>query len=407
MLKVFIIFIILICVAARIYVMFGDKIKFFITGLDKGFKYSEISLLWKLAIAAQLDEPTALFFSVPALNNAITVYISDAKDDGRENTEPVQNFLTKLYKFRTRINIEHENRKGIESTRFLEKGQRLRIIYPGKGVFSSEIMATSSELLIRAPLQNGLLKIPAEDWVEKDISVYFWRKGDASYVFDSRAFGTTTFLGQTALKLPHSNNLLRTQKRKSVRGSCNIFAQLYFLNSSNTDYNAVETQPGYKCLLEDISEAGAMIRVGGRGKNDMNIKIQFTLNDHLIVMFGVVRAVEYNKVLNQSRLHFESLHIEESMKNDILSFVYNVLPEEKREILEALSLTEEDASQDENAPAEKEGEAYEEMQADEKHDFETKEDAIKVENLEDFSEVTQELPQTQMEGEANDEILLE
>lgn len=95
------------------------------------------------------------------------------------------------------------------------------------------------------------------------------------------------------------------------------------------------------------------------------------------------------------------------MKNDILSFVYNVLPEEKREILEALSLTEEDASQDENAPAEKEGEAYEEMQADEKHDFETKEDAVKVENLEDFSEVTQELPQTQMEGEANDGILLE
>ena len=215
-------------------------------------------------------------------------------------------------------------------------------------------------------------------------------------------------MGQTALKLPHSNNLLRTQKRKSVRGSCNIFAQLYFLNSSNTDYNAVETQPGYKCLLEDISEAGAMIRVGGRGKNDMNIKIQFTLNDHLIVMFGVVRAVEYNKVLNQSRLHFECLHLEKEMKNKILEYIYRDLSEEKkREILEALSLTEEDASQDENAPAEKEGEAYEEMQADEKHDFETKEDAVKVENLEDFSEVTQELPQTQMEGEANDGILLE
>ena len=71
-------------------------------------------------------------------------------------------------------------------------------------------------------------------------------------------------------------------------------------------------------------------------------------------MYGIVRAVEYNPQINQSRLHFESIHIEEDMKNAILSFVYNVLPQDKKDVFDALSATEQDMAEDETAPKEEE-----------------------------------------------------
>ena len=84
-------------------------------------------------------------------------------------------------------------------------------------------------------------------------------------------------------------------------------------------------------FIEDIFESGAMIRIGGKGVPNIQLKLQFTLEGKLIIMFGVVRTVEYNSDIDQSRLHFECVHIEPQMKNQILSFVYNIMsPEERR-----------------------------------------------------------------------------
>ena len=61
-------------------------------------------------------------------------------------------------------------------------------------------------------------------------------------------------------------------------------------------------------------------------------------------MVGVIRTVEYNPEKNQSLLHFECTHIETSMRNEVLKFVYNMLPENEKEVLEALEQTEADES---------------------------------------------------------------
>ena len=65
-----------------------------------------------------------------------------------------------------------------------------------------------------------------------------------------------------------------------------------------------------------------------------------------------IKNSEYNKEINQSRLHFECIHLEEKMKNAILSYVYNVLPQEQKDIFDALSGTEEDMAADETASKE-------------------------------------------------------
>ena len=351
MVLVLVITALVLLVTVRLLFVFADKIRFFSTGADAGFTFSEISMFWKLAKKANVEEPLDLYVSFPALNKAISQFITEAKASGREYAPDVQEFLSKLYKYRTKISIDHENKKGLDSTRYLYKGQKLRIILPGHGVFSSEILDNGRYIVCRLPSQKKLVNLKSDQWLHKKISVYLWRKGDAGYVFDTLVAETGIHLGTSAIYLNHTNNLLRTQKRRSVRAPCSMEAQLYFMTDDVMDFVA-ESQPGYKCLLEDISEDGALIRVGGLGRNNVKIKIQFYLQEKVIIMYGIVRAVEYNRTHNQSRLHFECVNITDDMRNAVLTFVYDILPQKEKEVLVALAETEEDAAQDETAPQE-------------------------------------------------------
>jgi c-di-GMP-binding flagellar brake protein YcgR len=333
-------------VVALLMRKYKEKIRFFSTGLDSKFSVGEISLLWKLANICDLESPIALYWSVPALTRSIAHVLAESHRKGTENTNRIQNFLTKLYKYRTKIELEADRRKGLDSTRELSEGQRLRIILPGSGVFTSEIKNNARELTIKLPVRKGVVKVQGERWVGHIVNVYLWRKGDAGYVFDSKVNGFGVFRGSPVLYLAQTEKLLRTQKRKSVRAACNVYAQMFIIRTKDVDYNLIETAPGYKCLIEDISESGAMVRVGGKGVPNIRIKLQFSLNDTFIVMFGNIKAVEYNAAINQSRLHFECTHIDKAMKNIVLSFVYDVLPQKDKEIFDALSQTEADALED-------------------------------------------------------------
>ena len=81
-----------------------------------------------------------------------------------------------------------------------------------------------------------------------------------------------------------------------------------------------------------------------RSQKNIKIKIQFQLGEEYIVMFGVVRAVEYNQNSNQSRLHFECVTLPQKMKNEILTYVYNVIPQEEKDAFEAMTQAESDIS---------------------------------------------------------------
>lgn len=326
----------------KLCVIFKDNIKFLTTGLDSKFSLSEIRLLWRVAKICELDQPLSLYWSMPSLTRCISQIKSDADKKGKENSPDMQRLLSKLYSYRTRIETDADKKKGMESTRSLDKDQCLRIILPGRGVFSSQIVNNARELTISIPTQKGMIPVEGKDWIGKTINVYLWRKGDARYVFDTSVMGEGLFLGKPSLYLRHTDKLLRTQKRQSVRTQCKIYASLFIIKDRVIDYNEVETKPGYRCLIEDISESGAMVRIGGKGVPNIQMKLQFNIEGKLIIMFGIVRTVEYNKTINQSRLHFECVHIEPSMKNEILSFVYNILPEKEKEIYDAISLTAED-----------------------------------------------------------------
>lgn len=343
-------FIVLIVAAVKISQIFSEQIKFFLKGLDMGFKINEIKTLWTTVKTCKIAEPISIFLSVDVLTRCIGEIKSSGDVDGTINYAHTQRLLSKLYDFRTKIEKDADKRRGIESTKALDEGQKFRIILPGKGVFSSELLNNGHQLIIKLPTQKEMITIEGKQWINETISVFLWRKGDARYVFDTKVNGAGVYLGKAALFLEHSNTLVRTQKRNAIRAKCNLNGMLYILKEKVVDYNTIENKDGYRCKIEDISEKGALIRTGGKGLANLRIKIQYQLDNRLIVMFGIIRTVEYNENLNQSRLHFECLHIDPVMKNLVLSYVYNVLPESEKDYFEANKLIDED---EELSPAEK------------------------------------------------------
>ena len=211
------------------------------------------------------------------------------------------------------------------------------------------IVNNASEIAIMVPVQNGRIAIPANEWIGKDINIYLWRKGDAAYVFDTRVLRSGVFLGRQVLFLRQSEEITRMQKRRSIRTECNINAQFYLIKEAVTDFLRIETAPGYKCLIEDISSDGALIRVGGKGVPNVQMKLQFELDETLVVMYGTVRSVEFNQASNQSRLHIECTHIEPNMRNAILTFVYKVIPEEQKNAELAINELRNEEGEDDDA----------------------------------------------------------
>lgn len=345
-----IIFVIVMFLIGSLYSIFRQKLDFYITGFDSKFTSSDLNLLWKVSQMCELEQPTALFWSMPALTKCMSQITKQAAKNGTENDPKMQELITKLFDYRTKLQNETDDKKGLESTLYLDKGQKLRIILPGEGVFSSKILNNGKEMIISIPKKDNMIPITAEKWVGKVLNVYLWRKGDARYVFDTTVIGHGLFVGESSISIKHSNNLTRTQKRKSIRAKCEIPANLYVVTAAKADNVSVETQEGYKCMIEDISESGALVHIAGKGQPNIKIKLQFNIQSILIIMLGVIRTVEYNQELNESLLHFECLKIEPSMKNEILSFVYNMLPSREREVLEAMKGTEEDETIDGDDP---------------------------------------------------------
>lgn len=368
-----------------LYSILKDKINFFITGFDSGFSIGDLFLLYKVAQLCNLEQPTSLFWSMPSLNRCIAQINTQASADGKKLSAQHQNLMTKLYNYRTKIQNQSDEKKGLSSTSSLDKGQILRIIFPGKGVFASKIIENGKQIVIDVPTQKGIITVPAEEWVGKVISIYLWRKGDARYVFDTTVTQSGLYIGKSSLFLNQSNNLVRTQKRKSVRVPCEIYGQLYIIRKQISNFTEIETKSGYKCLILDISESGAMIKIGGKGVENIQIKLQFTIQKMIIVMFGIVRTVEYNEHENLSILHFECTHTEQAMKNEILSFVYNTLPENEKEILEAINQTDSDNEDLENVLSNEIDNAKQKEESKENDDVtSTENDNLKMETQDNF-----------------------
>jgi len=306
-------------------------IQFYAKGKDSGFSFKEIELLHKLAVKTKLENPASLFTSQNQLDTCIRSYVRTIRLSGGENDKSNQDFLSKLYDYRKKIEMEKPKIKhGISNSRQMSEGQNLRVLLEGTGVFKSQVVKTTNQSMSVSRPSGGKLS-GTFSWQGQKLSVYFWREEDAGYVFDTEVLDEVFSKGIASLKIAHSDSLFRTQKRKSIRLKMHKAAYLYPV-TNDEDINKIETNAGLKCFLKDLSDSGCAITIGGKAAAGLRVKVQFPLNNIPICMSGTVRSLEYKEDLNRSVLHVEADPLPIEIRNLILGEVFGMLPEEEEDL---------------------------------------------------------------------------
>ena len=302
-------------------------LQFFTKGKESGFSFREINLLRKIAVENRLENPTSLFWSIKQLDRSIKGTIIKFRAEGRDNDHHSIHFVSKLFDFRKKVELSlPKYTLGLKTTRNITTHQRLKVTLPGLGTYISTVVENLRRYMaISYP--DGPKLPPGFSWKGQKINIYFWRADDAGYVFEAKVLDDFITQRYPILHISHSDNLIRSQKRQSVRVEVSKPAYLYPQSSLSSSNEAEESSPGLRCRLIDISEDGAAVLIGGRGKVGLAAKIQFNLTSSTIVMTGIVKGVTFNQKKNQSILHLQAVPLGEKQRNNVLSFVYNLFQE--------------------------------------------------------------------------------
>jgi c-di-GMP-binding flagellar brake protein YcgR len=246
---------------------------------------------------------------------------------GEGDEQGTQDFLSKLYDFRKKIEMDKPKIKnGISNSRQISDGQLLRILVTGTGVFKSQVVKNSGQYVTISRPVNSKIST-SMSWNGTKVSVYFWREDDAGYVFDSEVRDEVYSKGISSLKIDHSDSLFRTQKRKSIRIKLHKAAFLYLAKDDDVP-GKTEMIPGLKCFLEDLSDTGCAVAVGGKASAGVRVKVQFALDNTAVSMLGTVRSIHYREEVNRSILHVEADPLPLEVRNQILGEVFGMLPED-------------------------------------------------------------------------------
>jgi c-di-GMP-binding flagellar brake protein YcgR len=300
------------------------RIEFYSKGMDAGFSLSEINLLWTAARKANLENLPAIYGSVEELDKAINQIAGNKKFSDRQGIDPETLILKKLFEYRKKVEMSRPKyRSGLKSTRNIAIGQKLTVRAEGGGVYTSKVVEnTQSHLTVTIPVGDPL---PGGfSWRQVKLNVYFWRKEDAGYFFQTRVIEKFYDRRNLHFRTFHSDNILRSQKRRSLRAPARISARLYPLKGIDDANSWMESTPGLSCLMIDLSEDGAALKIGGRGKKNQAIKLQFKIRDEIIVVSGVVKRVQYKGKEDESTLHVEFLPPSENTRMILLSYVFDI-----------------------------------------------------------------------------------
>ncbi len=300
------------------------RIEFYSKGMDAGFSLSEINLLWTASQKAELENPPSIYGSVEELDKAINQITGGKKFADLKGNDPETVILKKLFEYRKKVEMSRPKyRSGLKSTRNIAIGQRLTIRADGIGVYSSKVVENEqSYLTITIPIGDTL---PGGfSWRQGRINIYFWRKDDAGYFFQTKLIDRFYDRKNLHFHVHHSDNILRSQKRKSVRANASIPARMFPLKTLDEANQWMESSPGLSCLIVDLSEDGAAMKIGGRGKKNQPFKLQFKIRDEILVVSGAVKRVNYKSKEDESTLHVEFLPPSELTRMAILSYVFDI-----------------------------------------------------------------------------------
>jgi len=234
-------------------------LQFYLKGRESGFDFKEINLLRRVAVEAKLENPPMLFWSIKQLDRSIKGIIIKYRARSQEQDPEYNSLLGKLLELRKRVEFDQPKYKlGIKSSRKLLPKQHLRITLPGIGPFASMIVENLSRYMAISYPQGP--KLPdGFSWKNQKIGMYFWRAEDAGYFCQTKVMEDFFDKKYPILHVAHSDNLIRAQKRSSLRVETDLAAELFPLKSIDEANELPEKARGLRCRL-----AGNRVEIAGR-----------------------------------------------------------------------------------------------------------------------------------------------
>jgi c-di-GMP-binding flagellar brake protein YcgR len=305
-------------------------VEFYSMGKDAGFSFKEINLLRKIAVVNKHQKPSSLFWSVDVLDKSLAgIHKMIEKEKDSDEREYLEYLLKKLYSYRKSVEFQKPRyNRGLETTYDIAINQILKLKVDVLGIYECSVLENNRNYILVTYPKGPPLPV-GFSWRDRTLNVYFWRREDAGYFFQSRIMEGYPDREFKTLRMSHSEVVLRSQKRKSVRTSCKLPIQLYPVKSLKTSTQLPESQPGLRCILQDISEDGAAIMIGGQGKVNMCCKLQMELFGKVAILRGIVRTIDYDRKRNISVLHIQAEEPDEQSRYLILAFVYDIYRNEQ------------------------------------------------------------------------------
>ena len=297
---------------------------FYSRGMDAGFSIAEIKLLRDAARRANLANPVSLYGSVEELDRTIRHISGKLKFAEREGGDPETVILKKLFEYRTRVEMGRSRyRSGLKSTRAVMVGQKLTLRAAGAGVYSSEVVENEQGYLaITIPAGEPLP--PGFSWRKGKLNIYFWCREDAGYFFQTRVIERFSDRRNLHFRVYHSDEVLRSQKRRSVRAPARIPARFFPLRSLDEANDPPDPASGRGCMIVNLSEDGAALHVNWRGRRNQAFKLHFKVNEEMIIVAGVIKRVHYKPADDESILHAEFLPLSITTRMALLSYVFDI-----------------------------------------------------------------------------------
>jgi len=309
----------------------GNMVQFFAKGKEAGFSVRDMEQLRQLAASCDIKDPVSIFKSYKQFAIIIRKMIYSSRMSGDINDPAIQDFLSRLFDFYEKTEIEtSENKVRISTSRQISEGQILKVLVPDTGVYKSEVVKNyGNYLTISRPVNNKLSA--SMQWIGLKISIYFWREEDAGYVFDTEVIDEVFSKGISSLKVDHNDSLFRTQKRRSLRIKFRKTAFLYMIRDNDNPHK-LETSAGLRCMLDDISDTGCAFKVNGQATVGLRLKVQFLLDRVPVCIPGIVRSIAYNKETDSSMVHMEADTLPIGTRNQILCEVFNLMEDDDDEL---------------------------------------------------------------------------
>ncbi len=300
-------------------------IPFYAKGRETGFTFREIGLLRRVAVESKADNPTALFWSLKQLDKSIRDIIIKLRAGDREDNQEANALVAKLFELRKRLEFDLPKYKlGLKSSKNIMVRQRVKLTLPGLGPFLS-IVVESLPRYMALSYPEGPALPEGFSWKGQTVGVHFWRAEDAGYFFQTKVVNDFFDRQYPIIHLAHSDGLVRTQKRRSVRVATGVAGEVFPLKTIDAASELPEQNKGLRCRVQDLSEGGAAVLIGGRAKAGLPIKLQVDIAGRPIVMSGVVKTATFDGKSNRSVLHIQAVPLSDASRNRVLTFVYNLL----------------------------------------------------------------------------------